>query len=163
MHRKWLPAFVLLLTACGARAVPAENDGLEHIALVSPGGREIRLSVELADEPVEWQNGLMFRDTLENGMMFVFPDELPRAFWMKNTYVPLDALYFDARGEFDSVQTMAPCVKDPCPSYPSDGPARYVLEMPAGFAEDQGIGDGWIFGWQESSESSKRKTGGNQR
>jgi hypothetical protein len=76
-------------------------------------------------------------------MLFVFEEEKPLAFWMKNTLIPLDVLYFNTEGWFVSVDTMPPCTKDPCPQYPSAGPARYALEMNAGWAEAHDVGTGW--------------------
>jgi uncharacterized membrane protein (UPF0127 family) len=63
---------------------------------------------------------------------------------MKNTLIPLDILYFDDNRKLVSMQLdVPPCKADPCPSYPSDLPARYVLELPAGTARRIGaaIGD----------------------
>lgn len=101
--------------------------------------------VEIANDDSERERGLMFRDHLDpkSGMLFVFPEERPLAFWMKNTLMPLDILYFDAEGNLVSVTTMTPCSGDPCPLYPSAATARYALEVPAGFGENHGIGPGW--------------------
>ncbi|GAB2552681.1 DUF192 domain-containing protein [Rhodanobacter koreensis] len=94
-------------------------------------------SVELATNDASREHGLMMRTTLpaDHGMLFVFPDTAPRGFWMKSTLIPLDILYFDADRRLVSMQlNTAPCKADPCPIYPSSGPARYVLELSAGTA-----------------------------
>ena len=77
------------------------------------------------------------------GMIFVFDDEKNRAFWMKNTVLPLDIIYFDQDGKYVSSTTMQPCTKDPCPSYVSEGTAQYALEVNAGIVQKSGIGQGW--------------------
>ena len=102
-------------------------------------------NVEVADTEEERAQGLMFRENLpENaGMWFVFPEPGIYAFWMKNTLIPLDVLYFDEEGKFVSVQTMNPCEHDPCKTYPSARPAKYALEVNAGFAEKEGVGEKW--------------------
>ena len=98
-----------------------------------------RFDVELATTPQEQQLGLMFRDNMadDHGMLFVFPDSAPRRFWMKNTRIPLDIFYFDENLKLVSVAgDTKPCRVAQCPSYPSAGPARYVLELNAGKAAE---------------------------
>ncbi len=76
----------------------------------------------------------------DHGMVFAFVDENPRGFWMKNTLIPLDILYFDTNHRLVSMQLDAlPCKADPCPLYPSSAPARYVLELSAGTARRVGV------------------------
>ncbi|WP_254425126.1 DUF192 domain-containing protein [Rhodanobacter sp. B04] len=101
-----------------------------------------RFSVELATDDASREHGLMMRTKLaaDHGMLFVFTDTTPRAFWMKNTLIPLDILYFDANRRLVSVQwDVPPCKADPCPLYPSHMPARYVLEIPAGTTRRIGV------------------------
>lgn len=104
-----------------------------------------RFSVELAVTPEDQALGLMFRDELPegHGMLFVFPTETRRSFWMKNTRIPLDIFYFDGERRLVSVAENArPCRTQRCPNYPSDGPARYVLELNAGKATELGVQKG---------------------
>jgi uncharacterized membrane protein (UPF0127 family) len=90
--------------------------------------------------------GLMFRDEMPsgNGMLFVHDREEPQAYWMKNTHIPLDILYFDTGRRLVSQQRdVPPCsLGDACPAYPSVAPARYVLELNAGQAQSLGLEDG---------------------
>lgn len=98
--------------------------------------------MELATDEPSREHGLMMRTTLapDHSMLFVFPLSAPQAFWMKNTLIPLDILYFDAERRLVSMQTnVPPCKADPCPVYPSNAPARYVLEVPAGTARTMGV------------------------
>ena len=107
-------------------------------------GRE-RFSVELADTEDKRNLGLMFRDSMpdDHGMLFVFPGETRRSFWMKNTRIPLDIFYFDSNLALVSVsENTPPCRVSKCPSYPSDGPAKYVLELNAGKAAELGVKSG---------------------
>ncbi|MEJ8568760.1 DUF192 domain-containing protein [Elongatibacter sediminis] len=126
-----LAALMLMASAC--RSEPT----------VMLGGE--RFSVELATTSDEHALGLMFRESMpdDHGMLFIFPTEVTRSFWMKNTRIPLDIFYFDRDLRLVSVAENArPCRVPRCPSYPSDGPARYVLELNAGKAEELGVSAG---------------------
>ena len=104
-----------------------------------------RFSVELADTQDKRALGLMFRDSMpdDHGMLFVFPGETRRSFWMKNTRIPLDIFYFDSNLTLVSVaENTPPCRSPECPTYPSDGPAKYVLELNAGKAAELGVKTG---------------------
>jgi len=102
-------------------------------------------SVELATEPKEQALGLMFRDGMadDHGMLFIFPTSATRAFWMKNTRIPLDIFYFDQDLRLVNVaQNAKPCRTPLCPTYASSGPARYVLELNAGKAAELDVEPG---------------------
>jgi uncharacterized protein len=105
-----------------------------------------RFHVEVADDDSERARGLMFRDAMpqDRGMLFVHDEEQPLAYWMKNTRIALDILYFDAERRLVSQRRdVPPCtLGDRCPSYPSAAPAQWVLELNAGQAEKLGLQDG---------------------
>lgn len=104
-----------------------------------------KFDVEQANDPASQERGLMFRDSMpdDHGMIFNFADEQPRTFWMKNCRMPLDILYFDKNYKLVSAQQRVPaCRSDPCPTYPSEGPAQYVLELNAGMADKLGVKPG---------------------
>ena len=107
-----------------------------------------RYTVEIADNDAERARGLMFRDSMDadRGMLFVHEREEPLAYWMKNTRIPLDILYFNSERELVSQQRdVPPCsAGDRCPPYPSDAPARFVLELNAGEAARLGLKNGAV-------------------
>ena len=111
---------------------------------VEVGGE--RYSVEIADDDAERARGLMFREHMarDAGMLFIHEREAPRAYWMMNTRIPLDILYFDDQLELVAQRRdTPPCPPNtPCPSYPSGVPARYVLELNAGEAARLGLANG---------------------
>lgn len=103
------------------------------------GLRTIQISVngktvnaEVANEKSAWGKGLMFRHSLgiDNGMLFVYPDSSPRAFWMKNTFIPLSVALIDEKGKVLDIQEMAPMTET---FHGSKKPAKFALEMNEGW------------------------------
>ncbi len=128
--------FIAALSGC---ASASDSD-----SWVEVGGE--RFSVEVADDDAERARGLMFRDQMDagSGMLFLHDREEPLAYWMKNTRIALDILYFDDDGKLVAQQRdVPPCsAGDRCPSYPSRAPARYVLELNAGSATKLNLENG---------------------
>ncbi len=124
--------------AAAAVEVPTRSD--TAVLVTSTGAH--RFSIEIADDPVERARGLMFREEMarDHGMLFDFGREDDQAFWMKNTPLSLDMIFIGADG---TVVSIAP---DTTPfsteSVPSEGPARFVLEVNAGVAADIGLAPG---------------------
>ncbi len=126
MRTAALLALLIALTGCPASAGDTQ---------VELKGK--RFNVELADEHDERVRGLMHRESMPagNGMLFVFEAAEPQAFWMSNTLIPLDIMYFDGERRFVSGHYRVPTCKrggQNCPNYPSEGDAKYVLELNAG-------------------------------
>jgi uncharacterized membrane protein (UPF0127 family) len=126
---------MLMIAACTACSAGGPS--------VELGGK--RFSVEIADTREKQALGMMYRDHMpsDEGMLFIFQNEAPRSFWMKNTRIPLDILYFDKDLKMVSASLDAqPCRVSRCPSYPSVVPAMYVLELNGGTASELGVGPG---------------------
>ena len=134
LARLSLLPLLLALSACASARTP----------WVEVGGE--RFQVEVADDDAERARGLMFRDAMadDHGMLFIHDRQEPQAYWMKNTRIPLDILYFDRDRRLVSQQRdVPPCsAGDRCPSYPSRAPAQYVLELNASQAARLGLQDG---------------------
>lgn len=108
--------------------------------------------VEIADTPDRAQRGLMFRKSMpqDEGMIFVFGQEQERAFWMKNTYLPLSIAYIGKNKKIVDIQDMKPAPNEISPpSYPSKKPAMYALEMNQGWFNKNKIKVGDQFEWLE--------------
>lgn len=91
-----------------------------------------KLDIEIADDDYQIQTGLMYRKSMQDnqGMLFIFPEEAPRSFYMKNTEFALDIIFIDAKNKVVSIQKNAKPFDES--SLPSEGPAQYVLEVNAG-------------------------------
>lgn len=138
--RKFLPMFLLWWTCLSATACASDGRWVELAGE--------RYAVEVAETDEARARGLMFRDSLaeDHGMLFIHEREERQAYWMKNTRIPLDILYFDSDLRLVSQQrNVPPCsAGDRCPPYPSSGPARYVLELNAGEARRLGLEEGAV-------------------
>jgi uncharacterized membrane protein (UPF0127 family) len=115
---------------------PAASDAaVRHELTVA--GRPV--SVELAINAQQRDRGLMHRTHLDPdaGMLFVFRDDQPRTFWMRNTLIPLDIVFLDADGTVQNVAHGEPMVE--VPGLNSVRPARLVLELNAGWSAEHGL------------------------
>ncbi|MBI1936316.1 DUF192 domain-containing protein [Candidatus Woesearchaeota archaeon] len=112
--------------------------------LINNGQKIIKINVEIADDENERNNGLMFRKELDkdSGMLFTFNDEDYRTFWMKDTLIPLDIIFINKDWKIIDIKNAVPCKEDPCRLYHSSLPAKYVLEVNAGFAQRNDIEPG---------------------
>lgn len=133
-----------LLAACCGLALSGCASGAD--TWVELAGQ--RYTVEVADDDEERAMGLMFREDMavDRGMVFIHERQEPQAYWMKNTKIPLDILYFDSDRKLVSQQRdVPPCsAGNQCPPYPSAAPARYVLELNAGQAAKLNLQDGAV-------------------
>lgn len=87
--------------------------------------------VEIADTHITRALGLMHRHYLEknHGMLFVFSEEAPRSFYMKNTLIPLSIAYINQEGIILEIYDMQPHSLE---SITSQYPAMYALELNQG-------------------------------
>lgn len=143
MHALRLSVITLLALLAFALARPAHASDL----WVELAGE--RFQVEVADDQESRARGLMFREELPDGhgMLFLHEREDWLSYWMKNTLIPLDILYFDGERRLVSQQRdVQPCPSHHlrCTSYPTQAPAMFVLELNAGEAERLGLEDGAV-------------------
>lgn len=98
--------------------------------------------VELAATPAELERGLMYRKSLDGGMLFLFPQEDRYGFWMKNMDFPIDIIWISGEKRIVDISRSVPPCAGSCPVYSPKSPAMYVLEVPANYSRDKGIGVG---------------------
>ncbi|MGE5258350.1 MAG: DUF192 domain-containing protein [Hyphomicrobiales bacterium] len=122
-------------------------DGVVEI-LKPDGSAAATLAVEIAETPEARARGLMGRvlsDYLA-GMLFIFASAEPQTFWMRNTPSSLDMIFIDAGGTVLNTAAYTTPMSDQL--YSSAGPAKYVVEAKAGFADRFGIRPGYTMRWK---------------
>jgi hypothetical protein len=130
--------FAVLAIAFVAPAYAAGEAALEIVT--KTGVRAF--TVELATNDAERERGLMYRKELPEGrgMLFDFQHDRPVAFWMRNTYIPLDMIFIRGDGRILSIAENTQPLSDGL--IPSGGSVRAVLEVIGGTARKLGIAPG---------------------
>ncbi len=146
-RRSWLSRVAIAFAAALAWAAaatlvkPAFADPLEALTISTQTG-DHAFSVEVAATPATREHGLMNRRFMptDRGMLFEFERDGPVAFWMKNTYIPLDMVFIARNGVVTRIVDRAePFSETPIPS---GGPCAAVLELNGGVAAQIGLKTG---------------------
>jgi uncharacterized membrane protein (UPF0127 family) len=143
-----------VLVACSPQA-PAQNApvderaqrGLKEIPLtIRSGNTEHRFTVEVAATPDQQELGLMYRRSVapDRGMIFPYSPPQEVAFWMKNTWIPLDIVFIRPDGTIARITHAQAMDLTPLPS---GEPIGAVLEIAAGRAAELGIKEGDVARW----------------
>jgi uncharacterized membrane protein (UPF0127 family) len=140
---------VAVLSACGGgEGAPGADLSGFPTARVLVGG--VEFEVYLATTPAQQAQGLMnataeqiepLLDGTPRGMLFVFPDEATRSFWMRDTFLPLDLAYATADGLVVELHELVPLDET---MVTSAEPVQYALEAPAGTFAAEGIAVGSV-------------------
>lgn len=126
--------------------VPFREDG--SLTFFRDGEEEeLAISIEIADTDSLRERGLMDRESLPemSGMLFVFDEMDERSFWMADTPLSLDLLFIDDAGEIINIHKYARPYS--AQQIRSEGPAQYVLEVPAGFTDRHNIAETDTIEW----------------
>lgn len=112
------------------------------MAVIQTTGGAVEVGLEVAATPAAQQRGLMYRRSLadDQGMLFVFPTDADHAFWMKNTFIPLDLIFIAHDGRIVGIHPSA--TPQSTASIAVGRPSRYVLEVPGGYTARRGIAAG---------------------
>jgi uncharacterized membrane protein (UPF0127 family) len=134
--KRIFPMILMGLAVCCLARTPNED----YLQVFFPNGEVI--IAELAVSDAERAKGLMNREKLnpDQGMLFVFEYAAVHSMWMKNMLISLDFLWLDSEQRIVHIEeNIPPCERDPCPSYASKIPAKYVLELKAGSIKQNGL------------------------
>ena len=133
--------FLASLPVAAENATRSPNYAATKIQLLpAPDRQPITFDVKLAATPTQQAHGLMFSPPLaaRTGMLFIFAKEGPRSFWMKNTPISLDMLFFASDGRL--VNIIANTEPFSLIARKSQTAAQYVLEIGGGEAARLGLG-----------------------
>ena len=135
-------ALLFVATLMASPDVADAKMRVDHLSIVSSGGKEIPLEIEVAQDQKEKALGLMFRTELADneGMLFPYEDARELSMWMHNTYIPLDMVFIRPDGVIHRIEVRAEPMSDRVIN--SDGPVSAVLELAGGAAERLGIKPG---------------------
>ena len=141
MKAPFRAALVAVATSCTvALAAPAPRWAVAVLPSVHS------FSLEVAADDRSRQRGYMGRESVgpRDGMIFVFDDDAPHAFWMKDCKIALDMVWLDAQGHVVWIAAnRKPCpATGTCPSVAPPAPARYVVEFASGTAAKESLKPG---------------------
>ena len=145
LARLALLLFVLLLPPDAAYAQLQQFPTAPLTVVTGAGPR--KFTVEVATTSAQLEQGLMFRHSMapDAGMIFDFKTPTPAMMWMKNTWIPLDMLFVDAKGQIVNIHERA--VPESLETIAAAAPVRAVIELNGGTAARLGIkpGDRVVF------------------
>ena len=138
--------FVLVVFLC-IYFLQAQKEGDLLSISIERKDNSVSYFVEIADTPQKAQTGLMWRKSMpqNHGMIFIFPYPSVIKMWMKNTYIPLDMIFFNAQNQVICLRENARPLDESIISCPY--PASKVLELNAGEIKARNIrlGDKLVF------------------
>ena len=145
----------VILTSCNPRSdAPAPPTAIEipftkhgELEIVRGGEAVLLMDIEIADNDSSRMRGMMQRTAFpeNSGMLFIFPFEAMQSFWMANTPLALDILFADADSQIVDIHRYTRPLSPQ--SVDTAVPARFVLEVPAGFCDTHGIVESDRLSW----------------
>lgn len=126
--------------------IPFREDAT--LSFIRDGDLLDTITIEIVEKPAEIQRGLMFRESMreDRGMLFIFPQSKVQSFWMRNTHIPLDIIFINGAREILKIARHTKPLTDT--PIVCERPAKYVLEVNAGFAEEYDIQPGDRISWE---------------
>jgi uncharacterized membrane protein (UPF0127 family) len=142
LHQIAAPVYAKTTAPTEPQVEQAQKLPLEPLTIITTQGQTLHFKVEIAANAEDQSKGLMHRQTLarDGGMLFLWPEERPVSMWMKNTYLSLDMLFINRRGEVVHIAPHTTPLSETI--IDSQFPVSAVLELAAGTAADSGIAVG---------------------
>ncbi|MEN0060991.1 MAG: DUF192 domain-containing protein [Myxococcota bacterium] len=130
-------AFVLL--ACSSKGPSVSANAGEAVLRFG----EHELTVEIVADNESRAQGLMHRKSMDEnrGMLFIYPDEAVRQFWMKNTHIPLSIAFANRKGKIVTISDMEPFDLTRTSSFV---PAKYAVETNVGWFDKREVKHGLV-------------------
>lgn len=133
-----LVVFFLAATAA-APATAQQTFAVSTATVETAGAAKLRFKVELAETQAQQAQGLMFRRQMppDAGMLFIYSKPQVAAFWMKNTFIPLDMLFIAADGRIVHIHPNATPQSEATITTPQI--VKAVMEINGGLAARLGV------------------------
>lgn len=135
-----LISMIFVLAAAGAQPATAQQSfAASTVTVETAGAAKLRFKVEMAETQPQQAQGLMYRRQLapDAGMLFIYSKPQVAAFWMKNTFIPLDMLFIAADGRIVHIHPNATPQSEATITTPQL--VKAVLEINGGLAARLGI------------------------
>ena len=141
VHALFLVSAVLL-SACGGSEASKKSElkSVDERFPITVGTRVVQM--QLVAERGEMEKGLMFRKSMgrDEGMLFIYSAPQKMSFWMRNTDLPLDIGFFDAKGELKEIYPLHPHDEQTRSSHGRN--LQFALEMNQGWFKEAGVKPG---------------------
>ncbi|GHV93430.1 hypothetical protein AGMMS50268_39330 [Spirochaetia bacterium] len=147
IKKSWIIFFFILIMPCLVYAAPGKEGALKfekrELSIQRAALGPVSMEAELARTDQERAQGLMYRESLDDGkgMLFIFDRDQRMSFWMKNTLIPLSIAFIASDGRITEIKDMEPLSLS---TVNSERSVRYALEVNRGWFGRAGIGIGDI-------------------
>lgn len=109
-----------------------------------------KIDAEIAETDEKRHLGLMFREKMEEnqGMLFIFEEQEEQGFYMRNTIIPLDIIFVNSKKQIVKIHKNTTPFSEK--TLPSVKPAKYVVEVIAGYTDKYKIKEGDYVDWRRN-------------
>ncbi len=121
------------------------------IHLLGPKSADLKLTVRLADKPVQWDSVSAFRFDFQRdgGILYVYPNDTAPSISAQSAFASLGVVFFDSSGRYVSSTLLKRCDTGSCTAVRPPSPVRYVLLVSESFYRRHAVDTLWRLqtGW----------------